>query len=256
MQEDSYSLRLEGNRNIFRQGMRDGIPIGLGYLAVSFSLGITAKNAGLNPFQSFLASLLCNASAGEYAGFTLIAAGATYVEMAVMTFIVNARYLLMSLAMSQRIKPGTSWIHRLVMSLDITDELFAIAISRPGYLNPNYTYGAVLVAAPFWAVGTALGCIAGELMPLRLVSAFSVALFGMFLAVIVPPARKNKVIAGLIAVCFAASWAATYLPGISSISSGTRTIILTVVISAAVAILFPKDDVEEALEESEEEIRE
>ena len=130
----------------------------------------------------------------------------------------------------------------MFMAYYITDELFAIAIARPGHLNPNYTYGAALVAAPSWAIGTALGCIAGNLMPARLVSAFSVALFGMFLAVIIPPARKNKIIAGLIVVCFIASYAASNLPGISTISSGTRTIILTVFISAAAAILFPKKE--------------
>lgn len=244
--EDTYSLRKTENRRIFRQGMRDGVPIGIGYLAVSFSLGIAAKNAGLTPFQGFLASFLVNASAGEYAGFTLIAAGATYLEMVVMTLVVNARYLLMSCAMSQRVKPELPWYHRLLMAYDITDELFAIAISRQGYLNPNYTYGAVLTAAPGWAVGTALGCIAGNLMPLRLVSAFSVALFGMFLAVIVPPARKDHVIAGLILFCFAASYGASCLPGIASVSDGTKTIVLTVVISAIAAVLFPKKEESEA----------
>ncbi len=238
----SYSLKNIDNKRAFRDGMHDGIPIGLGYLAVSFSLGIAAKNAGLTPFQSFLTSLLVNASAGEYVGFTLIAAGATYMELAIMILIANARYILMSCALSQRMKEGTPWYHRLLIAFDITDELFAISIGRPGYLNPNYTYGAMLVAAPCWAVGTALGCIAGNLMPLRLVSAFSVALFGMFLSVIIPPARKNKVIAGLIVVCFAASYAATYLPGISVISNGTRTIILTVIISATAAVLFPKKE--------------
>lgn len=241
----NYSLKKAENGKAFRQGMRDGIPIGLGYLAVSFSLGIAARNAGLSPFQGFLTSFLVNASAGEYAGFTLIAAGGTYLEMVIMTLIVNARYLLMSCAMSQRVHPGLPWYHRLLMAYDITDELFAIAIARPGYLNPNYTYGAVLTAAPGWAVGTALGCIAGNLMPLRLASAFSVALFGMFLAVIIPPARKNHVIAGLIAICFAVSYAASRIPGIASISSGTKTIVLTVAISVIAAVLFPKKEEDE-----------
>ena len=235
---DLYNTR-SINKKCFLQGLRNGIPIGLGYLAVSFSLGIAAKNAGLNAAQSFLTSLLCNASAGEYAGFTLIAAGASFIEMAVMTLIVNARYLLMSCAMSQRMSPDTKLHHRLLMSFHVTDELFAIAIARPGYLNPYYSYGAVLSAAPCWALGTALGTIAGNILPLRLVSAFSVALYGMFLAVIIPPARKNKRIAGIIIVCFGASFAAAYLPGVSNISEGMRTILLTVIIAAAAAVLFP-----------------
>lgn len=239
------SYQRTGNRIAFMDGMRAAVPIGLGYLAVSFSLGIAARNAGLNAFQSFFASLLCNASAGEYAGFTLIAADAAYFEIAVMTLITNARYLLMSCAMSQRMKPGTSLGHRLLMSFDITDELFAIAIARPGFLNPFYTYGAMLVAAPSWAFGTALGTLAGNLLPLRLVSAFSVALYGMFLAVIIPPARKDKVIAVLIAVCFAASFAASCLPLLSQIPEGTRTILLTVLLSAGAAILFPRKETTE-----------
>lgn len=240
-----YSLLMTKRRPAFLRGMKDGIPIGLGYLAVSFSLGIAAKNAGLTPFQGFLASLLCNASAGEYVGFTLIAASATYLEIALATLVANARYLLMSCAMSQRMAPGTPLHHRLLMAVHVTDELFGIAIARPGYLNPYYSYGAVSVAAPMWAVGTALGVIAGNLLPLRLVSAFSVALYGMFLAVIIPPARQNRVILCLVLIGFAASFAAGYIPGLSTLAEGTRTIILTVVISAAAAILFPYKPLEE-----------
>lgn len=234
----NYTLRQ--NRSVFLQGMKDGIPISLGYLAVSFSLGITARNIGLTAFQGFLVSFLCNASAGEYAGFTTIAAHAPYIEIILATLIANARYLLMSCAMSQRLRPETKLPHRLLMSYAITDELFAIAIARPGYLNPTYTYGAMIAAIPGWAFGTMLGVIAGNLLPLRIVSAFSVALFGMFLAVIIPPARKDKIIAALIVVCFAASYAASQLPFISTLSEGTRTIILTVIISSLAAILFPK----------------
>lgn len=243
MKRNKKSSRLSNEKStVFRRGLRDGLPIGLGYFAVSFSLGIAARNAGVSAFQGFLTSMLVNASAGEYVGFTLVAAKSTYLEMAFMILVANARYLLMSCAMSQRMNPSTSLKHRLLMAFDITDELFAIAIARPGYLNPYYTYGAMVSASPFWAVGTALGCIAGNLMPQRLVSAFSVALFGMFLAVIIPTARKNKIVAGLVAVCFAVSYAANYLPLIKDISSGTKTIILTVTISAAAAILFPRKE--------------
>lgn len=227
------------NLQAFRRGFRDGIPIGLGYLAVSFSLGIAARNVGLNAFQGFLMSLLNNASAGEYAGLTVIAANSPYLEIAIVTLITNARYLLMSCAMSQRLSPQLSLGHRLLMSYDITDELFGIAISQPGTLNPYYTYGSVIAPLPGWAVGTALGVIAGNILPARLVSALSVALFGMFLAVIIPPAKQNKVVAVLIILAFISSFAATCLPWISSLSDGTRTIILTVILSAGAAILFP-----------------
>ena len=235
-----YSFQTKTNQTALHQGFRDGIPIGLGYFAVSFSLGIVARNAGLSPFQGFLTSALCSASAGEYAGFTLIAAMGTFLELAIITFITNARYLLMSCALSQKADPDMPLRHRLLTSFYITDELFAISIARPGVLNPYYFYGAVLIASPCWATGTALGVVAGNLMPLRLVSAFSVALYGMFLAVIIPPARKDKVIAGLIVLAFLSSFCATYLPVISKISGGTRTILLTVVISAVAALLFPR----------------
>ena len=124
------------SRRVLYEGMRDGFPIALGYFAVSFSLGIAARNAGLTPVQGFLASILNNASAGEYAAFTLIAAGATYWEVAVITLIANARYLLMSCALAQRFSPATPFFHRLLIGYDVTDELFGITIARPGYLNP------------------------------------------------------------------------------------------------------------------------
>lgn len=241
------ALSISENKTAFRDGMRDGIPIGWGYLAVAFSLGIAARNAGLNAAQECLASLLCNASAGEYAGFTVIAANASYIEMAFLTLIANARYILMSCAMSQRMSPSTGSFHRIIMGFDITDELFGIAMARPGSLNPYYTYGAMLVSIPMWAAGTAIGTAAGNILPLSLVSAFSVALYGMFLAVIIPPARRDRVICLIVAVCFALSFAASKLPYISTVSEGTRTVILTVVISSAAALLFPrKEDKEEA----------
>ena len=188
------------SRKVFCDGMRDGVPIALGYFAVSFSLGIAARKAGFTPFQGFLVSLLNNASAGEYAAFALIMANATYFEVAVITLIANARYLLMSCALAQRFAPETPFWHRLLIGYDVTDELFGITIARPGNLNPYYTYGAILLAAPAWACGTALGIIAGNLLPLRVVSALSVALYGMFLAIIIPPARKNRIVAALVVI--------------------------------------------------------
>ncbi len=226
-------------KSVLLDGMRDGVPIALGYFAVSFSLGIAARRAGFSPFQGFLASLLNNASAGEYAAFALITTGASYLQVAIITLIANARYLLMSCALAQKFTPDTPFIHRLIIGYDVTDELFGITIARKGPLNPWYTYGAILLAAPAWASGTALGIIAGNLLPLRAVSALSVALYGMFLAIIIPPARKSKIVAALVAISFFLSFICNYLPGIASLSDGTRTILLTVLISAAAAILFP-----------------
>lgn len=234
-------MRVENsnNKTIFCRGMRDGVPIALGYLAVSFSLGIAAKNSGLTVFQSFLASLLCNASAGEYAGFTSIANSAPLIETAFITLIVNLRYFLMSCAMSQRISAKMPMRHRLFMSFFLTDEFFGISMAQEGCLNPWYTYGAVSVAAPAWAIGTALGAAAGNILPDFLLSALSVALFGMFLAVIIPPSKRNKAVCGAVLVCFAVSLAFNYIPYISALSEGMRVIIITLAISALAAWRFP-----------------
>lgn len=227
------------NRKIFLEGMHDGIPIGLGYFAVSFSLGIAAQNAGLSAFQSFLASLLCNASAGEYAAFTVIAAKAAYIEMAIITLIVNARYCLMSFALSQRFSPQTSFFHRLTIGFAITDELFAISMARGGCIKPAYNYGAILTALPCWALGTLIGNIAGNILPQILSNAFAVTLFGMFLAIIIPPCKKNKTVTAVICVSFVLSYLFSVLPYLSALSDGMKTIILTVLISASAALLRP-----------------
>jgi len=226
-------------RSVFVEGMHDGLPIALGYFVVSFTLGIAARNAGLSPAEGFLASLLNNASAGEYAGFTVIATGGTYIELAILTLIANARYMLMSCVVSQRFAPGTSIWHRLFVGFDVTDEIFGLTIARSGPLNPYYNYGVMAVAMPGWSVGTMCGVVAGNLLPLVATSALSVALYGMFIWVIIPPAKQDRMVAALIAVSFAASWLAANLPVISSISSGTRTIILTLVLAGLGAWLKP-----------------
>ncbi len=229
-------------KRIFSDGLRDGLPIGLGYFAVSFSLGIAARNAGLTPLQGFFASLFTNASAGEHAVFTLIGAGTTILEIILITLIANARYLLMSCALSQRLSPDTPLKHRLIIGADVTDELFGISIARKGMLDPAYYYGAMLTSVPFWATGTALGIMMGTLLPVRIVSALSVALYGMFLAVIIPPCKQSKVITGLVAVSFLLSYLAAELPFLAVLSDGNRTILLTLLIAGAAALLFPVKD--------------
>ena len=221
------------------EGMRDGVPIGLGYFAVAFSLGIAARNAGLSALQGLVASLLCNASAGEYALFSSIGAGGGYLEIALVTLIANGRYLLMSTALSQRIDPSMPDFHRFLFGGLVTDEFFGINIARPGYLQPSYYYGAITVATPLWAVGTALGIIMGNLLPARVVSALSVALYGMFLAIIIPPARENKVVLGCVVLSFVLSGLCPLGPMLSGISSGNRTILLTLLIAGSAAVLFP-----------------
>ena len=230
---------MQGRRHWFFKGMKDGIPIMLGYFAVSIALGISARNAGMTAPQATIASALIMASAGQYIGFTLIAARASYIEVMVMEAIANARYLLMSTALSQKVDPKLPLRHRLLMGLWITDEIFGVSVSVEGRLNPYYIYGMAAVATPGWALGTLTGVVLGNVLPLRVVSALSVGLYGMFMSIFVPPARKHPVIAGLVIVSFAASYAFNALPWFDAISSGIKIIILTVVISLAAAVLFP-----------------
>ena len=244
--DDGMTAYKATRRRAFLTGMKDGLPIGLGYLAVSFALGIAAKNAGMTAFQGFLMSFLGMASAGEYAAITVIASGAAYWEMALVTLIANARYLLMSFALSQRLSPELKLGHRLLIGYSVTDELFGIAVHQPKPLDPMYSYGSYTVAIPCWAMGTALGVIAGNLLPVQVMSALSVALFGMFIAVIIPPARKDRIVLLFVGLSFAASFAAERLPGISAMSGGTRVILLTVLLAAAAAALFPINEAEEA----------
>ena len=235
------------NKYYYLKGIKNGMPICLGYLAVSFTLGITARNAGMTAWQAMLTSLACNASAGQYAGFTVIAAGGTYFEMVLMELVANARYLLMSCSLSQKFSSETGLLHRLLVGFDVTDEIFGVAVSEPGKLNPFYNYGMMTVAIPGWSLGTFFGVIMGNILPANIVSALSVGLYGMFLAIIITPARKNKVIAALVTISMVSSYIFSRLPVISDISSGIRTIILTVAIAGIAAILFPvKEETEHA----------
>ena len=233
---------LSTHGQVLQEGVRDGMPIALGYFVVAFTLGIAARNAGLSPFQGFLASFFNNASAGEYAAFIVIAADRPYLEMALITLVANARYLLMSCVLSQRFSPDASIWHRIFVGFDVTDEIFGISAARPVPLDPYYNYGAMLVALPGWSVGTAVGIIAGNALPAAVVSALSVALYGMFLAIIIPPARKNRIIGMFVAIAFAASFAASVLPVVSELSGGTRTILLTVILAAVAAAKYPRDE--------------
>ena len=231
---------MESNGKIFREGFRDGIPIGLGYFAVAFSLGIAAHGYGFGPVQGFVASLLTYASAGQYIGFSLYAANATLVQLVILTVITNARYILMGVTLNQRMPAGTSLGRRVAVGTTITDEIFGITIARPGIPSPYYGFGAWTAAVPMWALGTTIGIVTGTALPARIVSALSVAIFGMFLAVIIPPARKDRMIGAAVAVSFICSYAASHLPAVSGMSSGNRTILLTLVLSSLFAIVAPR----------------
>ncbi len=228
----------------FLRGFLAGIPIALGYFAVAMALGIAAQSAGLNALQATLSSFLLNASAGEYIGFTLIAAHETYFTVALMEAVANARYFLMSCALSQKLSPTVPTYKRLLLGYGVTDEIFGISVAQEGYLNPIYSYGAMAIAIPAWSLGTLTGFLLGSILPARLISALGVSLFAMFISVFVPQARRDRVVLGLVLFCFGASALATWLPLLSGISSGVKVLLLTITVSLAAAILFPRPDEE------------
>lgn len=230
-----------GNKFWFQKGLKDGVPIGMGYFAVAFTMGITAKNIGMTPVQASIMSACMLASAGQFAAMTVMASGAGFLEMIITTVIVNLRYLLMACSLSQKIDSKTDMGHRLLMSYCITDEIFGAASAVEGRLNPVYQYGMTVVAAPGWTLGTFSGGIFGAILPLRVANAMNVALYGMFLAVIIPPAKKSKVIATVVVSSMAASYLFAVLPVLNSISSGFRIMILTIAIAGIAAALHPVD---------------
>ena len=223
----------------FTAGVRDGIPIFLGYMAVSFTFGIMGRNAGISAWEAVLISATNLTSAGQFAGLSLISASASYMEMAVTQFIINLRYCLMSCALSQKLDNHLPFFHRFFIAYGVTDEIFGASIGCKGKLSPYYSYGVISVAAPGWVLGTFLGIVMGNVLPTRVVSALSVALYGMFIAVIIPPAKESRVIRALVLVSMILSLIFTKAPYLNQISSGFRIIILTLVIAGAAAFFFP-----------------
>lgn len=227
------------NRKWYLNGLREGVPIGLGYFAVGFTLGIAAREAGITAFQMGLMSLMLHASAGQYAVITVIDGQSGYFAMMVTQLVINIRYMLMSAALSQKISPDTPLWKRLLLSYFVTDEIFGISASVKGELNPYYNYGAVSVASPLWAVGTVLGVLVGNILPASLTSALSVALYAMFLAVVIPASKSDRTVAMVVIVSMAASLLFAVLPAFAGLDGGTRIIILTVAIAGAAAVIRP-----------------
>ena len=251
------SKYLKNTKTVFMKGLRDGLPIGLGYFTVSFSLGIIAKKGGLTPILGFIASFFTRASAGEYGVYTLILADAAYIEVIIISLITNLRYLLMSTALTQKFSEKTPLVQRILVGMCVTDEVFGISIAYPGNLDVAYTFGAFAISTPMWALGTALGIYASDLLERVaanmsnpgmincILTALGVALYGMFIAIIIPPGRKDKIILLAVTLSFLASYLMNYLCSavsfLQGLSAGARTIILTVAISALFALIKPVD---------------
>lgn len=225
----------------FQQGLRDGIPIALGYFSVSFSFGILALGGGLTIFQAALTSLTNVTSAGQFAGLQIIIAGGTLLEMVMTQLIINLRYALMSLSLSQKLDGNVTFWQRLVIAFANTDEIFAVAMGRQKSLTFPYMAGLQILPILGWTAGTAIGAAAGSMLPASVNSALSVALYGMFIAVVIPAAKKARPVLVTAALAMALSCLLYYVPAFDGISAGVSIIICTVAASAAGAVLFPVD---------------
>lgn len=221
-------------------GLKKGLPIALGYISVSFGFGISAVEKGIDPLFAVLISLTNLTSAGQVAGATVMAAMGTVLEMMLSQLIINLRYSLMGIALTQKLSSGFGFFKRLIASFGITDEVFVMAASEREKVTPAYMYGLMTLPILGWTLGTALGAFSGTLLPLGLRSALGLAIYSMFIAIIVPPARDSKAVAGVILVACALSCLIYYTPILSrNISGGFSIIICAVIASALLSKLCP-----------------
>ena len=233
-EKENYSTHSE-----YLKGFRDGLPIGLGYLSVSFAFGITAVKMGIPVIAAILISMTCVTSAGQVAGITAIASGGGFIEIALAQLIINLRYSLMSLSLSQKLCRKYSLFHRLTTSFGVTDEVFAVASARTEKVTPPYMYGLITLPYIMWSAGTALGALLGGILPDFVTSALGIAIYGMFIAIVVPPARRFKGVLVVALMAAALSCAFKFLPFLDFLG-GFSVIICTVIAAAAGALIFPR----------------
>ena len=231
--------------NKMQRGIRDGIPIAVGYFSVSFTFGMMAVQSGISPFHAVLLSLLNLTSAGQFAGLTVIVSNASLMEMALTQLVVNIRYALMSVSLSQKLDDSVKMRSRLLIAYGNTDEIFAVASSKPGTVGAKYLYGLILLPVLGWVGGTLAGAVASTLLPGTVISALGVALYGMFIAIVVPPAKEHKEVRTVVLIALLLSCAFYYLPVLRQVSSGFMIIICTVAAAAVGAVLFPLKEGEE-----------
>lgn len=229
----------------FLEGVRDGIPICLGYFSVSLAFGLTAVLSGLPVWTAIIISLTNLTSAGQFAGANLLIAHGSMIELAISMVIINARYFLMSLSVSQKVERNMTMKQRLGISYGITDEIFAVSMQRKTDLSAVYMTGLILTPVLGWTGGTIVGAVATSLMPETLASALGIALYGMFIAIIIPPAREHKNVLIAVIMAIVASIAFANLPLLKNLSGGWAIIIITIAVSAIAAWLFPVHQEEE-----------
>lgn len=224
----------------FFRGLKHGIPIALGYISVSFGFGIMAVRAGLSPLAAVMISVTNLTSAGQAAGVSVIAAGGTLIEMAATQFVINIRYSLMGFSLSQKLDHKFTTPHRMAAAFGITDEIFAVVSAQPHELSPSYMYGLIFAGFSGWSLGTLFGALAGQVLPQMLTDAMGLVLYGMFLAIIIPPAKKKKSV--LTVILTAAGLSVLFKYALPFVSGGFAVIISGIIASAAAALLFPVKD--------------
>ena len=238
-------MKKKSRFQIWKLGAKHGIPVGLGYFAVSFAFGIQAAGIGIRALDAALLSLLNLTSAGQLASLDIIAAGGRYLTLALQQFVVNIRYMLMSASLSQNVDPALPTGKRMAIAYGLSDEVFALSAMYPKPLDPLYTFGIISVAVPGWTIGTLMGAAMGQILPARVVSALGLAIYGMFLAIIIPDAKKSRPVFLAILAAMAGSIALRYCPVLNRIPVNYRLITVTLVVGFAAAILAPVKDEEE-----------
>ena len=230
----------------YKKGLIKGLPVALGYLSVSFTFGIIAVELGMSPLSATFTSLSNLTSAGQFAGVQLIAESASLVEIAVTTFVINMRYMLMSLALTQKLDESTGTLPRLIFGFGVTDEIFAIAIIEKEKLTSYFMYGLMTLPIIGWTSGTALGAVAKGLLPAALSAAMNIALYAMFIAIVIPPARKSKAVIFAVLTAAGIMCVFTFVDFFSFLSSGMKAIVAAVSAAAVAALLFPNEEEETA----------
>lgn len=230
----------------FKQGIKDGGAIGIGYFSVSFTFGIAAVASGLDWWQALVVSVMNVTSAGQFAGITIMSAAGSYIEMAISQFIINLRYALMSISLSQKVTREFNTPKKILLGFCVTDEIFAVSMSREGEVSSKYFAGLIVLPIIGWHLGTVSGAILGDVLPNNIVSALGLAIYGMFIAIVVPVTKKNRNVLLIVLLAVVLSFCLYYLPGLNQISSGFAIIICAVIASAIGAWLFPvKEEAEE-----------
>ena len=225
--------------NSFMKGVVDGLPICFGYLSVAFAFGIFAVGKGFSIAEALFISMSNVTSAGQQAAIPIIASGGTFIELAVAQLVINLRYALMSVSLSQKLDSNVRLFDRFIISFVNTDEVFAVASSNDGTVGRNYLYGLILTPYLGWSLGTLLGASAGNILPATIISALGIAIYGMFVAIVVPQTKKNKATAFCVLTAIALSCAFEYIPVLKTVPDGFAIIICAVLASAIFAIVAP-----------------